>query len=172
MSGKVIWMCGPSGAGKSTIAQRLLEMAKLRGIPTKILDGDELRQGISNGLGLSPEDRQEHNRRVAYLAKSISEVEGLAIVALISPVESIRQMVREIVGEEFYLVYIESSMQSRIERDPKGLYAKAIRGEITKLTGYDGNFEVPEDSDVVVNTNESDVNQCATNIFSSICFYQ
>lgn len=163
--GKVLWFTGPSGAGKSTIAGILKKKLELRGKAVKILDGDELRQGISNNLGLSPEDRTEHNRRVAHLAKAIADVGAICIVALISPYTSTRTTAKEIVGSErFELVYIHSSKEDRIQRDPKGLYKKAIAGEIKGLTGYDGDFDDPADTGedyVMIDTSIFTAEECA-----------
>jgi adenylylsulfate kinase len=169
--GKVIWMTGPSGAGKTTIAKALANKLKSLEKRTKILDGDELRKGISNNLSLSPEDRKEHNRRVSYLAKSIAEVGGIAIVSLISPYKESRDAAREIVGDDiFSVLYLNSTKEDRIQRDPKGLYAKAIAGEIKGLTGYDGEYEEPqpEEGAIVVNTSNNNVEECVNQIMKSM----
>ena len=156
--GKVLWMTGPSGSGKTTISNLLAQKIELCGKRVKILDGDELRKGISNNLGLSPEDRTEHNRRVAHLARSIADVGAICIVALISPYEKNRTDAQEIIGKDrFQLVYIHSTIEDRIERDPKGLYKKAMDGEIKGLTGYDGDYDNPMDTGeehIFVNTSE------------------
>jgi len=145
--GQVLWFTGPSGAGKSTIAQLAAKQLELMGKKVKVLDGDELRKGISNNLGLSPEDRTEHNRRVACMAKAITDVGGICIVALISPYKANRDTAREIIGgDKFQTVYIKSTKDLRIERDPKGLYKRAIAGEITGLTGYDGDYDDPTET--------------------------
>jgi adenylylsulfate kinase len=170
-TGKVVWMTGPSGTGKTTIAQSLAARLRSQGQNVKILDGDELRKGISNNLGLSPEDRAEHNRRVAHLAKAITEVGGTAIVALISPYKATRDAARDIIGDEkFRVLHLYSTQEDRIERDPKGLYAKAIAGEIKGLTGYDGEYEEPEMEElaVTVNTSTHDVNACVDMILDEM----
>jgi adenylylsulfate kinase len=168
--GQVLWMTGPSGAGKSTIAQALACQLRLQGKQVKVLDGDELRQGISNNLGLSPEDRKEHNRRVAHLAKAISDVGGVAIVALISPYKESRDSAKEIIGDYMSVVEVYSTKEDRIERDPKGLYAKAIAGEIKGLTGYDGEYESPEEEEeaVTINTSTHDVDACVEMILQEL----
>ena len=168
--GRVIWLTGPSGAGKTTIAQELSKRMSLRN-SVKILDGDELRTGISSNLGLSPQDRKEHNRRVAYLAKVIADVQGVAIVALISPYEKNRSVAEGVIGKNrFQLVYVKSTQEDRIERDPKGLYQKAIKGEIQNLTGYDGEYEEPIslENPIVVDTSHHSVEECVDKILENL----
>jgi adenylylsulfate kinase len=166
--GKVLWFTGPSGAGKSTIANLAKEKIEKTGRPVKVLDGDELRKGISSNLGLSPEDRTEHNRRIAHLAKTLTDVGAIVIVALISPFEETRQAAKEIIGEDkFNLVYIKSSQEHRIERDPKGLYKRAMDGEIKDLTGFDGRYDDPEESGeehFMLDTDKYSANSCANDL--------
>jgi len=166
--GKVLWFTGPSGAGKSTIAQAFAKKVELYGKRVKVLDGDELRKGISENLGLSPEDRTEHNRRVAHLAKTVADVGGICVVALISPYKRNRDTAREIIGAyRFKTIYIHSTMEERIERDPKGLYKKAMDGEIKGLTGYDGDYDNPVDTGedyLYINTSQYSPEQCANRL--------
>ena len=142
------------GSGKSTIAvilKRRLEGEYGRFV--EILDGDEIRKGLSRDLGLSKHDREEHARRVSYLAKVLSRNGVVSIVALISPYRISREYARETVGtDRFAEVYVRASLSTCEKRDPKGLYAKARRGEITNMTGIQDPYEEPTSPDIVVDT--------------------
>ena len=147
-------MTGLPGSGKSTIAKLLKEkFENEHGRFVEVLDGDEIRKGLSKDLGLSKEDREEHNRRVSYLAKVLSRNGVISIVALISPYKVSRDSARELIGrEKFAEVYIRASLATCEKRDPKGLYAKARRGEITNMTGIQDPYEVPASPEIVVET--------------------
>ena len=152
--GFAVWMTGLPGSGKSTLA-KLLE-AKLReehGRNVEVLDGDEVRKGLSRDLGLSKEDREEHARRVSYVAKVLARNGVVAVVALISPYRRSRDEAREMIGpERFVEVYVRAPLSVCEERDPKGLYAKARRGEIDNMTGIQHPYEEPEAPDLVIDT--------------------
>jgi adenylyl-sulfate kinase len=152
--GFTIWMTGLSGSGKSTIAAILEtklgeEHAKL----VEVLDGDEVRKGLSRDLGLSKHDREEHAWRVSFVAKLLSRNNVVAIVSLISPYRTSRAAAKLMIGpERFVEVYVKASLATCEKRDPKGLYAKARRGEITNMTGIQAPYEEPTDADIVVET--------------------
>jgi len=165
MYGYTIWLIGPSGVGKSTLSQWVCDELGQPNIKT--LDGDEIRKGISSDLGLSSEDRSENNRRVAYLARAISDVGGLAIVATICPFEKDREIIRQILDNKVTFICLTASKEELIRRDPKGLYDMAINGKITGLTGYDGIFEVPNDA-LFINTEADSINACGEKILSLI----
>ena len=152
--GFTVWMTGLPGSGKSTLSgilKRRLEQDHGRFV--EVLDGDEIRKGLSRDLGMSKEDREEHARRVSFVARLLSRNGGVAIVALISPYEISREQARETVGKErFVEVFIKASLETCEKRDPKGLYAKALRGEITNMTGVQDPYEVPEHADIVIDT--------------------
>lgn len=152
--GFAVWMTGLPGSGKSTLA-KLLE-ARLRGEfgrYVEVLDGDEIRKGLSRDLGLSKEDREEHARRVSYVAKVLARNGVVAVVALISPYRRSREEAREMIGSDrFVEVYVKAPLSVCEERDPKGLYAKARRGEINNMTGIQDPYEEPEDPDLTVDT--------------------
>jgi adenylylsulfate kinase len=152
--GFTLWMTGLSGSGKSTLAGVLKEIFESKyGRYVEILDGDEIRKGLSRDLGLSREDREEHARRVSYLAKVLSRNGVISIVALISPYRISRQNARETIGEDrFVEVYIKASLEKCEERDPKGLYKKARKGEITNMTGISDPYEPPENPDIEIET--------------------
>ena len=158
--GMVIWLTGISGAGKSTIASHLEHLLWEEGKNTAVLDGDFLRHGITNDLGFSPEDRRENIRRAAYMAKSLLENGNVVICAFVSPYAEDREMARNIIGPgDFFEVYVYCDPKIAMERDPKGLYAKAIRGEIKNLTGYDAKHEEPQQPILRINTGAMSVEE-------------
>ena len=140
----VVWMAGLSGSGKSTLAKGLERELHQRGHLTQLLDGDNLRSGINNNLGFSEADRLENIRRSAETAKLFLHAGVVTICSLISPTTEIRQLARNIIGEEDFLeVYINAPFDVCAQRDVKGLYKKALNGEIKNFTGLDAPFEAP-----------------------------
>ena len=146
-------MTGLPGSGKSTLAAILRERLTGEGMLVEVLDGDEVRRGLSRDLGLSRQDREEHARRVSYLAKVLSRNGVVSVVALISPYRVSRQSAKETIGSDrFVEVYVKASLAVCEKRDPKGLYAKARRGEIDNMTGVQDPYEEPEAPDILVDT--------------------
>jgi len=141
--GFTIWFTGLSGAGKSTLAQALQTALAERQRHVEILDGDEVRENLSKGLGFSKEDRDTNIRRIAYVAKLVSRSGGVAITAAISPYRSVRDEARTLIGN-FVEVYVRCPLDVLVKRDTKGLYAKALRGEIPNFTGIGAPYEAPE----------------------------
>jgi len=154
----VIWLTGPSGAGKSTLARALEERLRSMGKRVEVLDGDEIRKTLYPDLGFSPEARKLHNRVVIHMAKLLSRNGVFTVVSLISPYRSVRELARKEIGD-FIEVYVYAPLEVRIQRDPKGLYAKAMRGEIKGLTGYDGVYEEPENPEVFVDSSKMSVDE-------------
>jgi adenylylsulfate kinase len=151
--GFTIWMTGLPGSGKSTISGILKQRLEAQGRRVEILDGDEVRKGLSRDLGLSREDREEHAWRVSFVSKLLSRNGVVAIVALISPYRTSRESAKQMIGKDrFVEVYVKASLQVCEMRDPKGLYAKARKGEITNMTGIQDPYEEPSDADIVVET--------------------
>jgi adenylylsulfate kinase len=152
--GFVLWMTGLPASGKSTIATLAMKRLEVEyGRLVELLDGDEVRKGLSSDLGLSREDREEHARRVSYLAKVLARNGIISIVALISPYRTSRQRARELIGEsDFVEVYVKASLPTCEKRDPKGLYAKARRGEINNMTGIQDPYEEPVSPEIVIDT--------------------
>jgi adenylylsulfate kinase len=149
----VIWMTGLSGSGKSTIAKGLECALYEKGFLTMVLDGDNVRTGINSNLGFAESDRLENIRRVAEVSKLFLQAGVITINSFVSPTRDIRDLAREIIGQEdFYEVYINASFELCEERDVKGLYKKARAGEIRNFTGLDAPFEAPENPALVVNT--------------------
>lgn len=149
--GFTVWLTGPSGAGKTTLAKKLAEKLAGMGFRVEILDGDEIRRTLYPELGFSREAREMHNRIVIHMAKLLSRNGVIAIVSLISPYRAVREQARREIGN-FIEVYVNAPLEVRMKRDPKGLYRKAIRGEIKGLTGYDGVYEEPENPEVVIDS--------------------
>ena len=151
MSGVAIWLTGLSGAGKSTIAEALAGELRSRGRHVEILDGDVVRTHLSKGLGFSREDRDLNVARIAFAASLVVRSGGIAIVAAISPYNAARADARRAIGS-FVEVYVECSLDELQRRDVKGLYAKALRGEIEHFTGVSDPYEAPHAPEVVVDT--------------------
>jgi len=157
---KVIWMTGLSGSGKTTTSLGLEKELFDRGFLVQLLDGDLVRSGINNNLGFSVEDRTENIRRIAEISKLFINCGIITINCFISPTNMIRQMAREIIGAENYIeVYMNSSLAVCEARDPKGLYAKARRGEIREFTGIDSPFDVPGHPALELKTDEMTIEE-------------
>lgn len=148
----VIWMVGLSGSGKSTLARALENTLHEMGHLTQLLDGDNLRVGINNNLSFSPEDRTENIRRAAETAKLFMNAGVVTICSFISPTEEIRKMARQIIGEGYVEVFINCPLAVCEERDVKGLYAKARKGEIKEFTGISAPFEEPQQPEINIDT--------------------
>lgn len=153
--GVMLWFTGLSGSGKSTIAIALERELQRRGLLCRILDGDNIRSGINKGLGFTAEDRRENIRRIAEVAKLFVDTGIITIAAFISPSNELRRMARDIIGaEDFKEVYISTPLEVCEQRDVKGLYAKARRGEIKNFTGISAPFEAPEHPALSIDTSK------------------
>lgn len=153
--GVMLWFTGLSCSGKSTVAIALERELHQRGLLCRILDGDNIRSGINNNLGFSPEDRVENIRRIAEVGKLFVDTGIITIAAFISPNNQLRNMASEIIGKEnFVEVYISTPLEECERRDVKGLYAKARRGEIKEFTGISAPFEAPENPDIELDTSK------------------
>ena len=142
-TGIVIWFTGLSGSGKSTIANKLdIELNK-RGLKTYILDGDNVRMGLNKDLGFSPESRKENIRRISEVAKLFADSGTIVMTAFISPYREDRDSARGVIGLDYVEVFVNTPIEECIKRDPKGLYKKAIAGEIKGFTGIDAPYEEP-----------------------------
>ncbi|MDL9936181.1 adenylyl-sulfate kinase [Gordonia sp. ABSL1-1] len=151
--GATIWLTGLSGSGKSSLAVELERRFVAEGRPAYLMDGDNLRHGLNSDLGFSDDDRRENIRRTSEVAALFADSGSVSIVSLISPFASERERAREIHAERglpFYEVFIDTPLELCEQRDPKGLYAKARRGEISQFTGIDSPYERPADADIVV----------------------
>ena len=153
--GIMIWFTGLSGSGKSTVAMGLERELHAQGILCRILDGDNVRAGINNNLGFSAEDRIENIRRIAEIGKLFVQTGVVTLACFVSPTNDIRQMAREIVGEEDFLeVYISTPIEECERRDVKGLYARARKGEVKNFTGISAPFEAPVSPDIAIDTSK------------------
>ena len=163
--GAVVWFTGLSGAGKSTLSLALESFLISRKKLTYILDGDTVRLGLSKDLGFSHEDRVENIRRIGELANLFADCGAICITAFISPFRDSRQLARTIIGEKnFFIIYLSTPLAVCEERDPKGLYSKARRGDIAEFTGISSPYEEPQDPDLSLNTGELDVDSCLKKI--------
>ena len=143
--GVMLWFTGLSGSGKSTVAIALERELHRRGRLCRILDGDNIRTGINAGLGFSAEDRRENIRRIAEVGKLFVDTGVITLAAFVSPTNDVREMAREIIGEEdFKEIFISTPLEECERRDVKGLYARARRGEVKNFTGISAPFEAPE----------------------------
>lgn len=150
--GFTVWFTGLSGSGKSTIAEMLYHEFQARGIKTEILDGDVVRQNLSKGLGFSKEDRDTNILRIGFVAQLLTRNGVATICCPISPYRATRDQVRAMIGE-FVEVYVHATVEEiAANRDPKGLYKKALAGEITNFTGVDDPYEPPEHPELVCDT--------------------
>ena len=165
----VIWMTGLSGSGKSTLARSLENNLYEMGFLTKLLDGDNLRSGINNNLGFSEEDRTENIRRAAEVSKLFAQCGVVAICSLISPTNAIRSMAKEVIGDELFCeVFVNCPLEVCEQRDVKGLYAKARKGEIKQFTGIDAPFEHPANPSLEIRTDLNSIEECQAQLLEDI----
>ncbi|HOP12140.1 MAG TPA: adenylyl-sulfate kinase [Oscillospiraceae bacterium] len=165
--GAVVWFTGLSGSGKSTVAALIEKQLVDAGHCAYLLDGDNLRHGLCGDLGFSDTDRDENIRRVSEVAALFEDAGVIALVSAISPFEKMRAFAKSR-SKNFLLVYVKTSVGACEKRDPKGLYAKARRGEITGFTGIDSPYEIPESPDLVLDTETVSAAECAQQVLSSI----
>jgi adenylylsulfate kinase len=165
--GFTLWFTGLSGAGKTTLTNEIVPQLKARGVKVEILDGDEVRTNLSKGLGFSKEDRDTNIRRIGYVARLLSRNGVGVIVAAISPYAAVRDEVRKDVeanGAAFVEVFVKASLDTLVGRDVKGLYKKAIAGEIANFTGVSDPYEAPEHPEILVSSDTETVVESAEKI--------
>jgi adenylyl-sulfate kinase len=167
-TGFTVWFTGLSGSGKSTIAAILERDLRARGLKVEVLDGDVVRTNLSKGLGFSKEDRDTNIRRIGWVCEVLSRNDVVAIAAAISPYREIRDEVRSRIGR-FVEVYMEAPLEVLADRDPKGLYRKAMAGEIQNFTGVNDPYEPPLNPEVVCHTDERETpDQSAAKVMSRL----
>lgn len=166
--GAVLWLYGLSGSGKSTIANLLERHLHELGRFTVILDGDNLRSGLNKNLGFSDEDRSENVRRSAEVAKLFSSQGIITLVSVITPQESFRKQAREIIGDDFFEIYVKASYETCATRDPKGLYQKAADGKLASFTGKTSTFEEPENPDIILDTEDKSPEENTDILFENL----
>lgn len=158
--GVMLWFTGLSGSGKSTVAIALERALQDRGLLCRILDGDNIRSGINANLGFSAEDRRENIRRIAEVGKLFVDTGIITIAAFISPTEEIRQMAEHIIGrDDFKEIFVSTPLEVCEQRDVKGLYARARRGEIPNFTGISAPFEAPEHPALSLDTSKLSIEE-------------
>jgi adenylylsulfate kinase len=166
---KVIWMTGLSGSGKTTLAKGVERYLHSQGILSQLLDGDNIRVGISNNLSFSPEDRIENIRRIAEVSKLFLNCGIVTLNSFVSPTIEIRKIAENIIGaENFIEVYINASVETCEKRDIKGLYKKARKGEIKDFTGISAPFEAPENPKIEINTSELSIDESVQKVLDYI----
>jgi len=163
--GFTVWLTGLSGAGKTTIAERLERELHASGLGVEVLDGDVVRTHLSKGLGFSREDRDTNILRIAFVAGLLTRHGAAVITAAISPYAETRRQARERIGD-FVEVYVSCPLEELSRRDVKGLYARALRGEIANFTGVSDPYEAPEQPDVVVETDRETVAESVNKILA------
>ncbi len=165
--GFVVWLTGLSGAGKSTLAKRVGAELLERGLPVEVFDGDEVRAYLSTGLGFSKEDRDTNVLRIGYVARLLAKHGVAVVVAAIAPYAETRQRVRESIGD-FIEVHVDCSLDELVRRDPKGLYQKALAGELDHFTGVSDPYEAPEHPEVRVHSDHQTVEESLRAILEAI----
>jgi len=165
--GVTIWLTGLSGAGKTTISGLLRKELERRHQPIELLDGDVVRTHLSKGLGFSREDRDTNVRRIAFVSKLLTRNGVAVIVAAISPFRNTREEARQDISR-FLEVYVKCPIDELVRRDVKGLYARALRGEIPNFTGVSDPYEEPEHPDVVVETDRETVEASVAKILAAL----
>ncbi len=165
--GFAIWLTGLSGSGKTTLARLLEAQVKRRGTHVEVLDGDELRAHLCAGLGFSKEDRITNVRRVGFVAQLLARSGACVIVALISPYKATRGEQRLAIPR-FVEVYCKAELDALVARDPKGLYRRALAGEIKNFTGVDDPYEPPDAPDVVCETDREPADASVSRILAKL----
>jgi adenylylsulfate kinase len=169
--GFTIWFTGLSGSGKTTLARSLIKELKACDVKVELLDGDEVRTNLSKGLGFSKEDRDTNIRRIGYVSRLLSRNGVGVITAAISPYREIRDEVRYLItrdGGEFIEVYVQCPMDVLIKRDVKGLYKRALAGEIKEFTGVSDPYEEPLNPEVTVKTDCESIEESASRIIAAL----
>ena len=162
--GFVVWFTGLSGAGKSTVANALHAELARRGRHAELLDGDEVRAHLSKGLSFSKEDRDTNIRRIGYVARLLSRNGVVAIAAAISPYRAVRNEVHRAHEAPFVEVFVDCTIDELVRRDRKGLYARALKGELQNFTGVSDPYEPPLAADVTVHSDRESVDQSLSKI--------
>lgn len=165
----LIWLSGLSGSGKSTIANELEKKLYENEYLSYLLDGDNIRIGLNKDLGFSDDDRKENIRRISEVSRLMLDAGLIVITAFISPFEEERELAKSLVKEEnYFLVHVDCSVEKCEERDVKGLYKKARAGEIKNFTGIDSPYEIPNDPNLIVNTENESLNESVEKVYQAI----
>jgi adenylyl-sulfate kinase len=165
MKGVTVWFTGLPCSGKTTIADKVAENIKSQGFKVERLDGDLIRKGLTSDLGFSKLDRDENIKRVTFVAKLLTRNGVKVLATFVSPYKERRRKTREEIGD-FLEVYVKCPLDECIKRDVKGMYQKAISGEIKGFTGVDDPYEEPEDAELVLETDKLTIDECAARVIS------
>jgi len=163
MAGCTLWFTGLSGSGKSTISKLVEEELRRRGVKVEVLDGDVIRTHLSKGLGFSKEDRDTNIKRIAFVCELLTRNDVIAMAAAISPYRATRDYARRTIGN-FIEVFVNCPLEVCIERDAKGLYRKALAGEITNFTGVSDPYEEPQSPELTIDTHEESPEESAAQV--------
>jgi adenylyl-sulfate kinase len=166
-AGFTVWFTGLSGAGKSTLSARVADELRERGSRVELLDGDVVRTHLSKGLGFSREDRDTNIRRIGFVAKLLTRNDVAVVVAAISPYRAVRDEVRGEIGA-FVEVYVKCPLDQLIQRDVKGLYERALKGEVTQFTGVSDPYEEPSNPEVTVETDRETIDESVAKIMDAL----
>ena len=165
----IVWFTGLSASGKSTLANAFNHALFERNKQAYVLDGDNIRHGLNQDLGFDEDSRKENIRRIGEVAKLFVDSGQIVLTAFISPYRADRQIVRELVEEgEFIEAYVKASVEACSERDPKGLYEKAKRGEIPNFTGISAPYEQPEQPEIVLDTERYTIEECVAQLLAKL----
>lgn len=169
---RVLWFTGLSGAGKSTLAIQLERELFARGFFAQVLDGDNIRMGLNQGLGFSETDRKENIRRIAEVSKLFCQAGVITLCAFVSPTRDMRALAQSIIGEEDFLeIYVSTPLDICEQRDVKGLYQKAREGALPGFTGINAPYEAPEHPWLEIPTQHKNIGQCIEEILAAILPY-
>ncbi len=168
--GFVVWLTGLPGSGKTTIARSAAEKLREKGYRIEVIDGDWARKTISLGAGFTREERRVHLHRIAWVARLLARNGVIVLCSFVSPYRDVRRMIRDIIEEEvpFAEVYVKASIEEVMRRDPKGLYKRALKGEIKHMTGIDDPYEPPENPDLVLDTERESVEESVSKLLGFI----
>lgn len=163
--GCVLWFTGLSASGKSTIAHMVEEKLYNKGFSTYVFDGDNVRHGLCGDLGFSEDDRDENIRRIGEMVNLFLDAAVISITAFISPIQMERDKVRALVGDEYFIeIFVNCPIEVCIERDPKGIYKKALAGEIENFTGISSPYEEPENPEIIIRSDMEDFELAADKV--------
>lgn len=165
--GFTLWFTGLSGAGKTTVSSRVAEELTRRGHKVEVLDGDVIRTNLSKGLGFSKEDRDTNIHRIGFVCHLLTRNGVVAIAAAISPYADVRRANRELIGD-FVEVFVSCPLEKLVERDTKGLYEKALAGEIDNFTGVNDPYEDPENAEIVLETEKETVEESVAKVLRGL----
>ncbi|WP_217283026.1 adenylyl-sulfate kinase [Paenibacillus alginolyticus] len=163
--GVTVWFTGLSGAGKTTVCRQLENQLQDSDLKLELLDGDEIRRHFSSNVGFSKEDRMTHIQRMAYICKLLNRNDVLVLASFITPYKEMRDYLRTEIGS-FHEVYVKCPLDECIQRDVKGLYAKALNGEIKQFTGISDPYEEPESPDLIIETDKETVKESAMRVIA------